>query len=302
MLFNKNNDGSQELQRVIGSWMASADFSIILPEINSATEDVSRLVGREIMEKAEEEYLIASNEHKLLDAVRLPVACLAIMRHAKLSGLSHDETGRKMKVNDNEKMPFEWMIDRDDVAMRERYYRAMDSLYLYLEENEPALWQSSPKMLSMKASIVRNIVDFEAVYPLNGSYYTYYMLQQLVIEAQAGLAKFFGDAWKSIVNGSASPELLALARRAVILSALVKAGERWTLEVFPIEIARRFSPTYQGNRSNRAATLQEIEWYLKRLRGQVGETLEEVRILSGSTGVATLLPENDPRNKYFTTI
>ena len=302
MLFNRNNNGSEELQQVTGNWMASADYSIILPEISSATEDVCRLVGQAVIARAKDEYESMFDNHPLLDAVRLPVACLAMMRYAMLSGVGHDETGRKVKVNDNEKMPFEWMVDRDDIAMRERYYRAMDSLYLYLEEKEPELWEASPKKMSLKSSIVKNIIEFETVYPIQGSYYAYYMLQQLVIEAQSYIAKVFGDAWKSIVDSSAEPELIALARRAVILSALITAGERWTLEVFPIEIARRFSPTYQGNRSNRASTLEETEWYIKRLRRQLGDTLDEIRAAKSGTTIGELLPDNDPKNKYFTTI
>ena len=55
---------------------------------------------------------------ELVAAVRLPVACLALMRYAKLSSVSHESTGRKVKIDDNERSPYEWQIDRDDRAMR----------------------------------------------------------------------------------------------------------------------------------------------------------------------------------------
>ena len=76
MLFNRNNNGSEELQKVTGNWMASADFSIISPEIISATEDVCRLVGNAVIFKAEQEYEFSLDVHPLLDAVRLPMLAI----------------------------------------------------------------------------------------------------------------------------------------------------------------------------------------------------------------------------------
>ena len=57
--------------------------------------------------------LWTEEEDKILVAVQRAVAFLAISRYARLTGLSHGDTGRKIKTDDNEKIPFEWMIDRD---------------------------------------------------------------------------------------------------------------------------------------------------------------------------------------------
>lgn len=301
MLFNRNEKGSEELQELTGIWHASSPFSSIKADILSATEDVRRLVGPEVVGKAEEVYEAGSHDG-ILDAVRLPVACLAMVRHAKLSVLGHEATGRKLKVDENEKTPFEWMIDRDDTALRDRYYKAVDSLYLYLEENEPALWGSSPKKTALSGSIVKSIEDFEAVYPVDGSHYTYYMLQRLVLEEQRRLAKFFGERWEGVASGAETPELMFLARKAAVLGAVATAGKRWSLEVFPLGVARRFSPSYQGNRAGRAATVEEIDRYIARLEEERSETMTEIRAELGGSHPAALLPKNDPDNKFFTTI
>ena len=95
---------------------------------------------------------------------------------------------------------------------------------------------------------------------------------------------------------------MRLARRAAILSAVATAGTRWTLEVFPLEIARRFSPTYQGNRANRAATIEEIDWYLGNLKEEIDDAMEDLgEELSESKVEPKLIPQNDRRNKFFTT-
>lgn len=301
-LFNRNRDGSKELEDLTGQWYASSPFRLIETEIRFATDEVARLVSQEVVKEAAEAY-DEDEKPELVAAVRLPVACLALMRYAKLSSVSHESTGRKVKIDDNERSPYEWQIDRDDRAMRERYFRALDALYTYLETSGNENWKTSAKRTMTGESIVRNIQEFEAVYPVDGSYYVYYLLQALVIERQrAVIGPFAGDKWASIADGSADERVLSLARRAAILSAVIVAGTRWSLEVFPVEIARRFSPTYQGNRSNRVATMDEIDWYVGNLKSEVKDALTDLSaLISEDKADPKLLPVNDRRNKFFTT-
>lgn len=301
-LFNRDNDGSKELEALTGQWYASSNFTLIATELRSATEEVGKLVGSGVMEAAQEAYESAT-DFEFVDAVRLPVACLALMRYSALTSISHEPTGSKVKMDDNERSPFEWQIDRDDRAMRERYYRSLDAMFGYLEDNQVESWVNSSKRALLAESIVKDLTQFEAVYPIDGSHYVYYMLQPLVIERQkAVIEPFAGEAWASISAGTASDDAMRLARRAAILSAVVTAGTRWTLEVFPIEIARRFSPTYQGNRANRAATIEEIDWYLGNLKKEIEDALRDLaEELSGEKTAPKLIPTNCPGNKYFTT-
>ena len=301
-LFNIREDGSKELEALTDQWYASSPFRLIGTEIRFAAGEVARLVGPAVVDEASEAYM-DDDKPELVAAVRLPVACLALMRYAKLSGVSHESTGRKVKIDDNERTPFEWQIDRDDSAMRERYFRSLDALYTYLETSGNVNWKASAKRTMTGESIVRNIQEFEAVYPIDGSYYVYYLLQALVIERQrAVIGPFAGDKWASIADGSADERALSLARRAAILSAVIVAGTRWSLEVFPLEIARRFSPTYQGNRSNRAAAMDEIDWYVGNLKAEVKDALTDLaELLNEDKADPRLLPENDRRNKFFTT-
>lgn len=301
-LFNKNRDGSKELEELTGQWYASSPYRLIETEIGFATSEVARLVGADVVEEAAEAYAVG-DEPELVAAVRLPVASLALMRYATLTSVSHESTGRKVKMDDNERSPYEWQIDRDDKAMRERYCRSLDALYSYLETSCNANWAKSGKRMKAGESIVRNIQEFEAVYPIGGSYYVYYLLQALVIERQrAVIEPFVGERWACIASGSANERVLALARRAAILSAVVVAGTRWSLEVFPSEIARRFSPTYQGNKSNRVATMDEIDWYVGKLKAEVRDALTDLaKLINEDKAAPVLIPRNHRENKFFTT-
>lgn len=70
-----------------------------------------------------------------------------------------------------------------------------------------------------------------------------------------------------------------------------------------MSIARRFAPSYQGNRESRAATVQEIEWYISGLEDDLKSLKNDIIVSVGGGSGSTfhLIPENDPKNKFFTT-
>ena len=273
MLFNKDNNGSAELQAVTGIWSASSSYSVIAPEIDEAMRAVAACVGSAVVAAAEKAYEDGA-ESPLVSKVQLPVAALAMLRISRLQLVTHDDRGSKVRMDADERIPFEWMVDRDERAQQERYYRAMDALYQHLTET------GDKNFLAFRAtqgeSLVRSIGEFERVYPIDGSYYVYYMLQNLVIEAQPRLQKLVGEARWSSLSDAAEWELAALCRRYLVLSAVVAAIERWSLAVFPLQIARRFAPSYQGNRASTAATETEMDNCIAKLRKHLQSTECEI--------------------------
>lgn len=311
-LFNKNGAGPSEIQKLTGIYHASNDYSVIESEINDAMRSVSMLVGKGVIDAASQMYEDGATDEKgLVPAVQLPIAILAVSRYTKNNLVSHEDNGSKVKTDDNERLPYEWMMDRDERAQRERYYRAMDALFAFLEENEISAWMESEERKAVQASVVKTIHDFERVYPIDGSYYVYFMLQNLVIERQAALSKMLGaELWKKVLAGKADEAdedkvaaLVPLCRRYAILSAIIQAVRRWSLEVFPLSVARRFAPSYQGNRRTQTATREEMEAYISGLEGQLDEIRTElVETMEDGRNPwegADTLPHNDPKKKYF---
>ena len=308
MLFDKVQNGSEELNSLTGQWFASTPFYLIRTEIDFAAQELGSVVGSEVVDAAEEAYL-AGTDPDFVDAVRLPVAFRAIARYAQLSGVSHEGTGRKVKMDDNEKMPFEWMIDRDDRAMLDRYYRALDALYRYLEKNEVASWMSSPMRALTGRCIVRNLNEFERFYPVDGSQYAWHLFVPLIVDAQENVVEPFvgAEIWERILaaDGSDDSTALRLRSRAALLAvliALVTAARRWSLDILPLSVARRFSPSYQGNRESRAAETREIDWFIEKTTAQIAQVKDDLKKLAGMAGEACLLPKNDPANKFATVV
>ena len=175
--------------------------------------------------------------------VRMPIALLAILNFSKQNLVSHKDTGRKLKVDDNEKVPFEWMIDRDDREQLERYYRSLDALYAYLMETD----QEWSEKHSSKETVVSRLCEFEDVYPISGSYYCFYMFQPLMLEVQRRqLQKIVGtDDIKFAIDNPSTPLACAM-REYVVLGALIKGVQRWSVSVFPAIVARMFFTELSG--------------------------------------------------------
>lgn len=309
MLFNKNNKGSEELYEISGIFQSSTDYRSIASEIDAATAEVASIVGKAVVEEAEAAYELpnpSESQAALLLAIQRPVAYLAISMHAKLSGVSHGETGRKMKVDENEKIPFEWMLDRDDRELRERYYRALDALFRYLEDTANESWRESRTHKMTSGSIVASLADVEGVYPIEHSYYMFFKLLPVFLEIQEfKLRKIVGeDTYALILQKDASVAAVTRqAMRFIVLKSMIVAVQRWSIDSFPLSIARRFSPSYQGNHERRAATAEEIDWYVNKLELQAQDVALELQISGGTDPYEelSLIPENDPRKKYFTT-
>lgn len=288
MLFNKNNNGSEEIYDLTGTFHASTDFKSIQEDVTAAEMEVGDLVGEAVMDAAQKDY-DENKDSELLQAVRRPIAVLAVAYFARKTGLSVGETGRKLKVDENEKVPFEWMIDRDNLEMKERYYRAIDLLFRFLEKHASDL-QAKPRH---ELTTVRTIQDFEDVYPIHGSRYTLHKMYPLLQEAEAMLLS-------KISQDLTSDQMKRAARRYVVLQALIIALKRWSLSVFPLEIARQFSPSHEGNRETQPATASEIQWQIVQFSEQANSALEELRHLQGDVYEGKAFPDNKRRNKFFT--
>lgn len=302
MLFNRNGKGSEELYRITGSYTAGSDFGAIAPELDDAMRTVGSIVGDKVVKMAEAEYESGSDEG-LVAAVQLPVALLAILHQSRASLVTHGDRGGKILLDADEKIPFEWMVDRDERAQLDRYYRALDALWAFIDESDDDELKAAASYRLLEESIVKSTADFENVYPIDGSRYVFHRFLGLIVESQSQLKRLVGaDVWETVLSGEGTP-LRHACERFVVLSAVAKAVRRWSLAVLPLSVARRFSPSYQGNRESTAATREEMDAYALSLDRQINEArldvLAEMASENNPYDGYDPMPTNDPSNKYF---
>lgn len=192
MIFNKDNDGAKEIQTLVGTYFQSNDFAVIESEINSASRTIRKLIGPGIFDRAEKYYRTpeftaqdGGIDSQLVTAIQTAIAQLAMVRFYQQNILSHEDGGRKVKIHEeSEKMPWQWQYDRDDQALLDKYYRSLDELYTFLEEEQIEEWKTSPLRQKLAECFIKDLDTFQAVFPLEDSPRMFYILVPFMLEAQ----------------------------------------------------------------------------------------------------------------------
>ncbi len=317
MIFNKNNNGPTELQQIVGTYFRSNDFSVIASEIESAARTVRRLIGENLYDRAEQHYTKpadttdkASIDDLLVRAVQLPVAQLAMVRFYQQNILSHEDGGRKVKIHEgSEKMPWQWQYDRDDQALLDKYYRALDDLYAFLEESDIKEWEESPLRQKLATCFVKDLDAFQSVFPIEDSPRMFYILVPFMQEVQERIIRpIVGDeAFTQMESGKVSEELqeqFAAVKRCIPLYAVITAVKRMSIKVLPTMIVRRFTASFEGGRGgdmDDAATQRLLRTLEQEAAAAKTELQKAVTNRRNPAEDIRLVPDNDPRKKYCLT-
>lgn len=318
MLFNKNNAGPAELQELLGIYYQTNRYSVIATEIELAESDVRRMVGKTLFERAEAHYNSPSFEassndldSKIVRAIQLPVAALAVYRFYQQNTVGHEDEGRKVKLDkENESIPWKWQIEMDNKALLDRYYRLLDAMYLFFEENNIPEWSEAPILARLKKSLVRSLAEFQEVFPIENSYYLFYLLVPFMIEAQdrAIMPVVGNENFMKIIDGITTEddlrEIVSAAKKCIPLYAIQTAVKRMSVRILPDAIVRRFSASFQGGKADDSADIATTRYLLHTLEEETTAALTELQTaVTKRRNVAAEydpLPENNPRNKYFT--
>ena len=137
MIFNKTKKGSAELYNLTGTWYKANDFTGISEDIVLAQNEVIKLIGKATFDRAHSRYMtdeydpeVSSDdpEDMLVRRVQLPVAYKAMHHFYQRNLVSHEDSGRKVKISENEKLPWAWQIEKDDAVLRDTFFRTLDEL------------------------------------------------------------------------------------------------------------------------------------------------------------------------------
>ena len=282
MIFNRDSNGAEELHLITGNYYASNDFLLIEQDINDATDDVARTIGRSLMEKVDKAYNdISSSDlpdaEKLIPLVQRPVALLACVRFFRRNDVSHEDSGRKVKVStdDSEKIPWEWQLDRDDAVHMEQYYRSMERLIAYLNDTKNKDWLETESVKLAGTLIIRDADAFERYFPIQSSS----RLDTAVPETDTHFA----------------------ACKATALLAMSQAIRRMPLQLIPSGVIRGYLAE-NGMGASVPATLDEVARLSSWLEADAADWLERMKVFrDGDSGDLEVLPKNCKHNKYFVT-
>lgn len=317
MIFNKANNGTNELFAATGTYARSNDFSVIRTEVESACTTVRELIGKELFKRGEDHYNSTSYDADsanvdtlLVSKIQTAVAMLAMFRYYQQM-LSHEDGGRKLKLDDSaEKHPWAWEVERDDQALLDRYHRALDELYIFVEESAVEEWKKSRIYKDRSACLVRDLETFQRAYPLEDSHRMFYLLVPFMLEVQhRHIIPVVGrDSFDKMVAGKDLDADLSAqadaARRCIPLYAVIMAVKRMSVKVLPTMIVRRFTESFQGKRGGNLEQDAERRLLLTLEQEAADAKTELQKVVSKCRNPFTeadLVPKNDPRKKFCMT-
>jgi len=253
--------------------------------------------------RAEGDTLYISNA-KALVSCQQAIAYMATMRYYRLNDISHEDMGRKVKIDkENEARPFEWQLARDDRAHLEEYYRALDRLVGALD-NDPR-FQQTDTWKRRASLIVKGAETLTWLTGVEASPWLYMRLIPFLAESQRFVEKAYGqhftaDDFHTFEN---TDTLTYAAQMAVALGAVALMGRRTSLQALPYGLMKLFESDGGGNRKE-AAALERLDDYLKHLSKEQHYWMNEMKQLRDqAAGLETAthlqMPENDPQNKFM---
>ena len=288
---------SEQLRNVTGSWWANADFSRIERIVYAVEHELATVIGNDTME------WLAAGEGRSSEAW-LHAACavgyMACMRYYRLNDISHQDGGRKVKIDkENEARPFEWQLARDDRAHLEEYYRALDRLLYELRDVE--VFQQSKVWQQQQRLIIKDADTLSQLTGLDPSPWLYLRLVPFLMESQHFVGKAYGADLCSI--GTDFPMLMEAAQMAVALGALALMGRRTSLQTMPYGLMKLFESNGGGNRQE-AAALDRLNDYLRNLSKEQHYWLNEMKQLrdeaeGGEQPTHLQMPDNKPNDKFM---
>lgn len=270
MIFNKSDNGAEEIKGLIGFIDAAITFSNLKSFFAFAKKLVVNVIGPEIYKLAEDHYKSddygsAAPEFSLLnelvERVQLPMALHAYRRYAPGNDLIHGDIGRHIKVTDDEKPAFEWQIEKDNANLLTLANDATELLLDFLDEQLIVpeggqinkignVWNNSAAFKLIKSTIVNSIADFEEVIPINNSRRLFLLLAPSIRKVETDLIRpaitqtRYDALIESIRDGDLSPEQKEIRRLAlpvIVPQAMARALKLIPTEILPDAFAQRFA-------------------------------------------------------------
>lgn len=296
---------AEELRSLTSNYYASNDFMKVVTEIELATEELAAIVGREVIDLAEQNLMRSyiERDELLVRKVQRPIALLATLRLYQKNDLSHEDDGRKFKVSTDgsDRLPWEWQLERDDAIHMEEYYKSVDELIRYLNERKPREWTEGTTYRLMQTLLIRSGAQMDLYFPIGRSERLYLLLLPFIREAQAGtVAPAYGTGWAELLAEDTLPESEAryAACMAVALLAMGTAIHRLPLQLIPQGVVRGYM-NQNGMKSSQPATVEEVRRVADWMSGDAAHWIDRMKqARDGSLHDAPLLPDNEQNNKY----
>jgi len=311
MIFNKNNKGSEELRTLTGSYYNNNNFDKMVPHIDLVTEDVIKIINKEVYKRAEDAYKSDSPhdlDKKLINCVQLPIAIFATLRMYQRNDISHEDAGRKVKIDKNsESIPWEWQLDNDNRLHLDDYFKAVDRLISFLDANgnDIAEWKGSDAKKLANSLFIKNADQFNEYFPIERSGRMYMLLLPFIRETERRyIKKVLGSDYDRFLKGTdltdKEKELIKdYVCPPIPLIAISIALKRLPLGLIPFGVVRNYTSASQTMHASEPADLDDIYKVSADLMYEAMTLIDDMKKEQNPSEGYQLIPKNCKCNKYM---
>jgi len=333
---NQNDTACDKLKELITYTDADFDFKNLKPDITTATNDVIDLVGKEIYQKAVEVFEKTTKSELMEEFERVisyPIAVNAYRLFAPTNDLSHTNNGRRMRSDESQKTPFEWMLDRDNEGQERRYYRALDDLIFFLDSlvtyetpegedqafsNELSeIWKTSDAYKDSNTLFIRTVKEFDKCFPIKS--------RLLLLKLEPGIRKCeleeilpritsvkFDELKTKLknateINSSSDLKLLSLIREACAFYALSWSMMRYSVNLYPDGVLQHYDSDRMSTKAKKPSLNSEPEAARQAFKSDYEDLLLQIEKhvapepLPIAPEETITIPNCSSKDKFFTT-
>ncbi len=240
---NKNNTASAEIRTLLGFTDKDLSFEKLQPTLITAVDDVVAIIGTPTYDIIIGYYEATNPPTDLqLDLVkRLQYAVVldAYRNFTAENDLAHTPNGRVARVEENQKIAFEWQIERSNRSMERKYYKSLDALIKNLDANLPS-WKTSDAYKQTHNLFIRTVDDIQDYFNINDSRLMMIKLASGFRKAEIdeilpriGSEKFDDLKTKLQSNTAVDSILLKLIKEAIVFKSLSWTIARLSPQLLP---------------------------------------------------------------------
>ena len=274
---------------------SSITFARLSQDLLLATEKIIKIIGNEMYNHIIGLYENSNRtdaDNYLISVVAYPIAVDAYRKYVVQNDVAHTNEGRKARLNEYEKMPFEWLLDRDNKASEKKYYKGIDRMIEYLDNNNPNNWKSTEQYKNSHNSLFRTTAEFDEYFSIESRY--------LLMKLAPGIKKCIDEEiipritqliWNSLIteltDSKAISDVVSLSKikKTCAYYALSWGVLRMSATLFPEGVMEKYIEVRM-----QIPEVKSIGVVAKLFENDYEKTLLEIE-----SHIAPVIPESDER-------
>lgn len=242
LLFNYAGNGEIEIKNALGFTDADLLYENLRPTLLTATDDLIKIIGRPIYDDLIVAYESGSSDQidiEFIERVQYILALDSYRNYVIESDLAHTNNGRVNRIEDNQKIAFEWQIEKSNKSMERKFYKAINTLIHFMDQYIPQ-WKETQAFKNSHSLFIRTVEEFDDWFNIDGSRFLMIKLSPGIrkIETEQILPRIgktlFEQLKSDLKSGSEyNTELLLMIQEALVYATLSWGIPRMSAQLFP---------------------------------------------------------------------